>query len=555
MLRDCYTASVVVTTVAGFAASRVGTARETFLELAMRDFDLVVFDESDRVQKTLDHFFMPETSFNNYIRECAEDCSAYMKLSNKHREENLAAQRYDEMQRQSVTVLSCIVKSLHHELGTWRKITYGDPFSALTLLDDLYQTETEFKIPHAVYQAIYDLIDMQDEERIRQSTLWAVLDSSCKSTDEFFFDWMYQLWLTELGETFSRPEKNKARKIQDARIKLILRLIYFDHFIRGLSDAYEASHETSYGQNELFGFLQTRFRQQQHFLPSALCGNLFGLKKTDEEDMPKMDQIHAFAVKWCDKFRDQTIHYIELVDHYMADDCEALGFVMDCGNAFAKRYGDAVSNATALDKIIDEVKDISLLGSAIYSRWRYFNHWAYSAEEVLEPQNRTWFILALSRLAMLTGENPFIFSGQPKQLRIISNNIGLGPQSEPGSEVEQRMTITLDGQVFFSAYSFEVPPDQYRKTRTQTFRIEQTAAQKILGAVATYFSNEYDELFATDVGNWSMELTNTEGVVYKFGGALSAGFEVNGVNLSDLIRDALKMKDLYVFDGNPNRVD
>lgn len=271
--------------------------------------------------------------------------------------------------------------------------------------------------------------------------------------------------------------------------------------------------------------------------------------------MPKMDQIHAFAVKWCDKFRDQTIHYIELVDHYMADDCEALGFVMDCGNAFAKRYGDAVSNVTALDKIIDEVKDISLLGSAIYSRWRYFNHWAYSAEEVLEPQNRTWFILALSRMAMLTGENPFIFSGQPKQLHIISNNIGLGPQSEPGSEVEQRMTITLDGQVFFSAYSFEVPPDQYRKTRTQTFRIEQTAAQKILGAVATYFSNEYDELFATDVGNWSMELTNTEGVVYKFGGALSAGFEVNGVNLSDLIRDALKMKDLYVFDGNPNRVD
>ena len=285
MLRDCYTASVVVTTVAGFAASRVGTARETFLELAMRDFDLVVFDESDRVQKTLDHFFMPESSFNNYIRECAEDCSAYMKLSSKHREENLAAQRYDEMQRQSVTVLSCIVKSLHHELGAWRKITYGDPFSALTLLDDLYQTETEFKIPHTVYQAIYNLIDMQDEERIRQSTLWAVLDSSCKSTDEFFFDRMYQLWLTELGETFPQPEKNKARKIQDARIKLILRLIYFDHFIRGLSDAYEASHETSYGQNELFGFLQTRFRQQQHFLPSALCGNLFGLKKTDEEDI------------------------------------------------------------------------------------------------------------------------------------------------------------------------------------------------------------------------------------------------------------------------------
>lgn len=285
MLRECYTASVVLTTVAGFAASRVGQQRETFLELTMRDFDLVIFDESDRVQKTLDHFFMPETSFNNYIRECAEDCSAYMRLSSKRREENLAEQRYDEMQRQSVTVLSCLVKSLHHELGTWKKIAHGDPFSALTLLEDLYREESEYRIPHSVYKAIYDLIDMQDEDHIRQSTLWAVLESSCKSTDEAFFNQMYRIWLNELGTDFPRPKKDKVKRIQDARIKLILRLIYFDHFIRGLSDAYEASHETSYGQNELFGFLQTRFRQQQYFLPSALCGNLFGLKKTDDEDI------------------------------------------------------------------------------------------------------------------------------------------------------------------------------------------------------------------------------------------------------------------------------
>lgn len=285
MLRDCYTASVVITTVAGFAASRVGQQRETFLELVMRDFDLVIFDESDRVQKTLDHFFMPETSFNNYIHECAEDCSAYMRLSSKRREENLAEQRYDEMQRQSVTVLSCLVKSLHHELGTWKKIAHGDPFSALTLLEDLYREESEYRIPHSVYKAIYDLIDMQDEDHIRQSTLWAVLESSCKSTDESFFNQMYRIWLNELGSDFPRPQKDKVQRIQDARIKLILRLIYFDHFIRSLSDAYEASHETSYGQNELFGFLQTRFRQQQYFLPSALCGNLFGLKKTDDEDI------------------------------------------------------------------------------------------------------------------------------------------------------------------------------------------------------------------------------------------------------------------------------
>lgn len=285
MLRECYTASVVITTVAGFAASRVGQKRETFLELALRDFDLVVFDECDRAQKTLDHFFMPETSFNKYINESADDCREYMRISSKRREENPSMQRYDEMQRQSVTVLSCIIKSLHRELGSWRKITYGDPFSALVLLEDLYQDTTNYQIPKSVYDAIYRLIDIQDEDSIQESTLWAVLESSCKSMDESLFDKMYRVWLDELGTSFPRPEKEQTRRIQDARIKLILRLIYFDHFIRNLGDAYEASHETSYGQNELFGFLQTRFRQQQSVLPSALCGNLFGLKKTEDEDI------------------------------------------------------------------------------------------------------------------------------------------------------------------------------------------------------------------------------------------------------------------------------
>lgn len=99
--------------------------------------------------------------------------------------------------------------------------------------------------------------------------------------------------------------------------------------------------------------------------------------------VPDMKQIHDFAVKWCDKFRDQNINYIELVDHWMADDCVALGFEMDCGHAFSERYGQAANNLEALNRIIDDVTDIPLLGSAIYSQWRYFNHWAY--------QTNGWF--------------------------------------------------------------------------------------------------------------------------------------------------------------------
>ena len=119
--------------------------------------------------------------------------------------------------------------------------------------------------------------------------------------------------------------------------------------------------------------------------------------------MEYLKQVHDFATKWIDKFRDQKINYIELVDHYMADDCEALGFQMDCCHAFSEKYGNAASKYDELNRVIDEITDISLLGSAIYSQWRYFNHWAYDAASILEPENRSWFILALSRLAVLFG--------------------------------------------------------------------------------------------------------------------------------------------------------
>lgn len=105
--------------------------------------------------------------------------------------------------------------------------------------------------------------------------------------------------------------------------------------------------------------------------------------------MADMKQVYNFAVKWCDKFRDQNINYIELVDHYIADDCDSLAFKMDCGNAFTEKYGPAFNDYKELDKIIDVVNDIDLLSSAIYSQWRYFNHWAYSGEEILEFGNRS----------------------------------------------------------------------------------------------------------------------------------------------------------------------
>ena len=111
--------------------------------------------------------------------------------------------------------------------------------------------------------------------------------------------------------------------------------------------------------------------------------------------------IKEFAQKWLKKFQDPNICYIELVEHYFADDCRALGFEMDSGNAFCERYANAFNSTEELLKIIDEIDNVKLLGSAIFSQWRYFNHWAYSGAEILEPENREWFIIALKRMEEL----------------------------------------------------------------------------------------------------------------------------------------------------------
>lgn len=267
-----------------------------------------------------------------------------------------------------------------------------------------------------------------------------------------------------------------------------------------------------------------------------------------------INKIHDFAVKWIDKFRNQQINYIELTDACMSDDCKEIGFEMDYGHAFESVYGKAISDSEALDNIIDDVTDVSLLGSAIYSRCNYFKQLEYNDKQILELNNRVWFILALSRLALLTGENPFIFDGIPKKVRIISNSIGFGLCPNSDDLVEQRVTINFDGHIWYSAYAYGDGFGKYKKIQSKNYKIASDLSEKVLNTIACYFSNEYDEIIATDIGNWEMEITNTDGKTYKFRGSLCANFEVDGVDLSNLIRDTLNMQDLYVFDGN-NKTD
>ena len=267
------------------------------------------------------------------------------------------------------------------------------------------------------------------------------------------------------------------------------------------------------------------------------------------------DAIYKVALYWDAKFKDSKTTAMEILDGGLGDDCEKLGFIMDCGNAFTETYGKAAGSLKELQAIIDNVDDIGLLGSLIYSNWRYFNHWAWDGASILEPDNRMWFITALGRLAALVNDDPFMFKGTIKKMKIVSNNICYGPMPEVDDEVEQHLTINNAGRVYFSAYNFGAGFHNHIKNRERKFSIGKEKANELLDIVSAYFKKPFAIPYTTDVGDWELELTNNEGKVFKYKGSLSGTFFMEGVDISENIRQSLEMDDLFVFDGNPDSVE
>lgn len=147
--------------------------------------------------------------------------------------------------------------------------------------------------------------------------------------------------------------------------------------------------------------------------------------------------------------------------------------------------------------------------------------------------------------------NPFAFEGSLKKVRIISNNECFGPASDPDDEVEQRLSITAGGGIWLTRYCFGEYGEGPRLLAKEKIPSDEKKIRDILDAIANNFE-EYDDFDMTDVGSWVIELTNTEGETITADGALVPD---SFPYLSDFIREQLGRNDLFLFDGNPDRVD
>lgn len=111
-------------------------------------------------------------------------------------------------------------------------------------------------------------------------------------------------------------------------------------------------------------------------------------------------KIHEFATKYHALYLDTHTTDRE-VEEYFSEQCVAFGFEMDCGEGFIRKYSEtAFYQYKEFEKIAASINGVMLLGTAIFSRWRYVTHWSCSS--LLDPDNRRWFVRAFQRLAQLT---------------------------------------------------------------------------------------------------------------------------------------------------------
>ncbi len=114
-------------------------------------------------------------------------------------------------------------------------------------------------------------------------------------------------------------------------------------------------------------------------------------------------RLNKFAGRYLSLYSNSAISEEYLCDSF-ASECFDLGLNMDCGKSFISKYGEeSFSNVVEFKKVCRTVTDIELLGSMIFSKWRFITH--SDCSNCTDDGNREWFIEAFTRLIDLTSDS------------------------------------------------------------------------------------------------------------------------------------------------------
>lgn len=134
-----------------------------------------------------------------------------------------------------------------------------------------------------------------------------------------------------------------------------------------------------------------------------------------------------------------------------------------------------------------------------------------------------------------------------QKIRIISNNICYGPEPSPTDEVEQHLTISSTGRVWFTGYNYAGGFGKYGIGRKQQFSIGKIIIQEVLNLFSQYCESGQLRCYATDIGVWEMQITDTENIKHIFKGSLCGEVFVWNTDLTGYIRKHIPVDNLFIF--------
>lgn len=283
MYREVYISDVIVTTVQGLTAVKLVGSGQLFLEYVLEQADLVIFDECDKVQKTLDEFFTPCTDFAEFMKSSADACANDMKrdaASQDAMDENERC--YSTARNQSFEV-SLIVREAIQSIDDSWKYMLRETFSAMTLYHRFCEEAEKGK--NELTPEILALLETAMDTP-KDDELDAILDYALQRENDRKFKDKLRKWLSK--------NRCKADCVLLMHIRLYLILTRFDSYIKSLETAYSYLSDEQKGETELFDFLQARFTDQQKFLPSSVMGNLFGMRNDPQKGLQLYRQ-YAFG--------------------------------------------------------------------------------------------------------------------------------------------------------------------------------------------------------------------------------------------------------------------
>lgn len=258
--------------------------------------------------------------------------------------------------------------------------------------------------------------------------------------------------------------------------------------------------------------------------------------------MKDKKEICQFAGRYLQLYENHQTEAKDVENTGFGDECRDLGFVMDSGEAFIRKYSmDAFFQSAELKKIIERVDDVDLLGSAVYSHWRYVTHRS-EGESLLDENHRAWMITALKRMCELTGNGVCLFQGTLKKMRLISNNLCYGPKPDDDEIIEQHLTVNDRGYVWLSLYTID------GERKREYLKLKEEDVKAIFAEVTAYFSVYRNIFWVTDIGTWDLKLTNLDGSTYHYEGPLEC-MQGELSRISDRLREGLHREDIFGFDG------